>query len=316
MSEPVPFPREFELIRWLRARGAGPESSRLKTGVGDDCAVFDFPQPSEALLTVDMLTEGVDFLLNEASPEQIGRKALAVSLSDIAAMAGRPLAALVAVALPKQGGFELAQRLAAGWLPLAREFDTAIIGGDTNSWNGPLVISTMVLGETTGSRAVLRSGARPGDAIFVTGSFGGSRLRKQFEFVPRVQEAQRLHREVELHALIDVSDGLVADLGHILDESQVGAIVEAQAIPLSPDIAAAATTGARTPLECALGDGEDFELIFTVSPDDALRLQSVALFETPLTKIGEITADPSRQLRLPDGRLTPLRVSGWEHSFS
>lgn len=305
------LPHEFALIDWIRQRTAG--HSRLAVGIGDDAAVLTFPQPSSALVTVDMLMEGVDFLLGSATPQQIGWKSLAVNLSDIAAMAGSPVAAVIAVALPKRGGAELAAGIHEGIQKLAHRFDVAIAGGDTNSWDGPLVISITVIGEAQARGAVLRSGAKERDWIFATGSFGGSISGKHLDFTPRLREATQLHQAVQLHSMIDVSDGLAADLAHILDESHLGAILNAEHIPISP--AALNSKDDRTPLQHALTDGEDFELVFTVSPEDGQALIDNNPCQIPVTRIGEIVSGRSCQLRDREGKLTPLAPIGWTHPF-
>ena len=302
---------EFALIDWIRQRVANHE--RLTLGIGDDTAVLRFPEPADCLITVDMLMEGVHFTLADASPERIGRKALAVNLSDIAAMAGRPLAAVVAVALPRRGGWELGQRLHAGLQKLADEFGVALAGGDTNTWDGPLVISVTVLGEATGRGAVRRGGAQVGDWVFVTGSLGGSLSGKHLDFTPRVAEALALQPAVTLRSMIDISDGLIADLGHILEESHVGAVLDSAAIPISP--AAASLRDSRSPLDHALSDGEDFELLFTVPPSDGQRLIAAPPFATPLTRIGEIVPGSTCLLRDIAGHLASPQVSGWKHGF-
>src|SRR5262249_31388106 len=155
----------------------------------------------------------------EAGARRVGRKAMAANLSDIAAMAGRPVAAFAAVALPRTGSSQLAEDLYQGLREVADAFETPIAGGDTNSWKGPLVISVTVLGEAVGRGPVLRSGAKPGDWLLVTGPLGGSLRGKHLNFTPRVREALQLHSLVELHAMIDISDGLAADVGHICEES-------------------------------------------------------------------------------------------------
>ena len=299
---------EFAYIDWIRSRTASNPAVPL--GIGDDAACLRLNPPSECLVTVDMLMEGVDFRLPEADPQLVGRKALAVSLSDIAAMAGRPLAAFVSIALPKNGGRRLAEGVHAGIETLAGEFNVAIAGGDTNSWDGPLVLSVTLFGQPTGSGPVRRSGAEAGDWIMVTGDFGGSISGKHFSFQPRVAEALVLHRAVRLHAMIDVSDGLAADLYHILDESRKGAVVRAADVPVSE---AARLLGDKPPLEQALGDGEDFELLFTVSEADGRRLLANPPFETRLTQIGAITAERDCLVVMPDGTSPPLERLGWVH---
>src|SRR5437764_15359046 len=201
---------EFAFIDWLRRRT--PADARVLIGPGDDTAAVRFTPGAPCLVTTDMLLDGSCFRLAEACPRRVGRKAMAVNLSDMAAMAGRPVAAVVSVGLPRQGGRALAEELYLGLRDVADAFETAIVGGDTNSWDGPLVISATVLGEATGRGPVTRAGARPGDWLLVTGLLGGSILGKHLDFTPRIREAQRLHAEADLHALIDVSDGLAADV--------------------------------------------------------------------------------------------------------
>jgi thiamine-monophosphate kinase len=300
---------EFAFIDWIRARTAPHPAVAL--GIGDDAALIRFDPPGESLVTVDMLMDGIDFRLSETDPRAVGRKALAVNLSDMAAMAGRPLAAVVSVALPQQHGRELAEGVYAGIESLAGQFNVALAGGDTNSWEGPLVLSVTLMGQPTGRGPVRRNGAQAGDWILVTGTFGGSIEGKHLSFEPRINEALVLQQQVHLHSMIDVSDGLAADLYHVLDESGVGAVLWADRIPASE--AARRRARDKTALEHALGDGEDFELLFTVSPEDGRRLLSAAPFETPLTHIGEMTAEKGCRLLDAEGRSSPLERIGWVH---
>lgn len=303
---------EFDFLASVRSQV--PNHPRLALGIGDDAALVRFPGTSGCLVTVDMLMEGVDFTIPPATPRQVGWKSLAVNLSDIAAMAGRPVACVASVALPRHGGLELGRELMQGIGECAERFDVALAGGDTNTWDHPLVISITVLGEPTPRGAVRRSGARPGDWIMTTGSFGGSIAGKHLDFTPRVAEALALHQAADLHAMIDVSDGLAADLWHILDESCVGAVLDERAIPIST--AAAGITDRRTPLEHALSDGEDFELLFTVSPDDGRALLEKSPITAQVTHIGEITADSDCFLKSATGELKPLPPLGWKHAFT
>src|SRR5438093_503561 len=243
---------EFAFIDWLRRRT--PADPRVLVGPGDDTAVLGWPADRPCLVTTDMLLEGSCFRLAEAGPRRVGKKAMAVNLSDIAAMAGRPVAAVVSVGLPRPGGMALAQELDAGLREMADAFRVAMIGGDTNSWDGPLVISVTLLGEPTGRGPVTRAGAQPGDWLVVTGPLGGSILGKHLDFTPRVREAVALHALADLHAMIDISDGLAADVRHLCDESRCGAVLWAERIPISDD--ARRMNDARSPLEHALGDGE------------------------------------------------------------
>ena len=301
---------EFNLIDWIRRRVTDRDPVTL--GIGDDAAALRVTGDRELLVATDMLMEGVHFTFPPATPQLAGRKALAVNLSDIAAMAGRATAAFVSVALPVDRGFEFAKDVHAGLLELADEYGIVLAGGDTNSWRGPLVINVAVVGEPLGARPVLRSGAKPGDWLFVTGSLGGSLAGRHLTFSPRLREVSRLVELVDLHALLDISDGLAADLHHILKQSQVGAILDAERIPIN----AAATqqaTSERSAFDRALSDGEDFELLFAVSPTDGQRLESLWRDETPVTRIGQVIADPGCWLKDRAGQLVKLPPLGWTH---
>jgi thiamine-monophosphate kinase len=241
-----------------------------------------------------------------------------VNLSDLAAMSATPVAALVSVALPRQGGEVLAKRLYEGMLPLAAEFDCPIAGGDTNSWVGPLVISVTALGEAPPERRWTRSGARPGDAILVTGEFGGSILGRQFDFVPRVREALWLAEHADMHAAIDVSDGLSLDLSRLCEASGCGAVVELERVPVSKAAfeLEGQETGDRkqgTAIDHALGDGEDFELILAVPPDIAADLVERQPLGVRLTRIGQFIAEPGLFCSGKDGNRKLLAPRGYEH---
>jgi thiamine-monophosphate kinase len=305
---------EFAFIDWLRRRT--PSAGRVLIGPGDDTAALAWPADVPCLVTTDMLLEGSCFRLDEAGPRRVGRKAMAVNLSDIAAMAGVPVAAVVSVGLPRKGGRTLAEELYLGLREVADAFDTAVVGGDTNSWDGPLVISVTVLGEpgasATGVGAVRRSGAKAGDWLLATGPFGGSILGRHLDFTPRVREALALHQAADLHAMIDVSDGLAADVDKLCAESRCGAVLRADSIPITD--AARQMTDGRTPLQHALGDGEDFELVFAVSPDDGRRL--LAAQPVPgvtLAHLGECVADG---LWIEEGGTRrPLPPTGYVHTL-
>ena len=184
------------------------------------------------------MSDGVDFRLAKDDPRLIGRKALAVNLSDLAAMASQPIAAVIAIALPRVGigsltPLDLAKQLYEGLLPLAAEFDVALAGGDTNTHDGPLVISITALGTLTDRGPLTRRGGQPGDKLLVTGSLGGSILRHHFNFTPRIREAILLHERYELHAGMDISDGLALDLSRLADESGCGAVIRTDQLPIS-----------------------------------------------------------------------------------
>lgn len=305
---------EFDHIFWLRART--PATPRVLIGPGDDCAAL-IPPTRELLVTTDMLMDGTDFVVAEVGPRRAGRKAMAANLSDIAAMAGVPMGAVVSVALPRgadtpRSPGDFAEQLYLGLRDVADAFDVPIVGGDTNSWAGPLVVSVTALGEATAPGPVTRSGAKPGDWVFVTGPLGGSILGHHLDFTPRVREALILHETVELHAMIDVSDGLSADLNHILEESHCGAVLMAEAIPVSRAAVELSRTSGMTPLQHALGDGEDFELVFTVSPTNGEKLLRAPPVPG-LVMIGECVAT-GLWLDM-GGKREPLSPTGWVHAM-
>jgi thiamine-monophosphate kinase len=301
---------EFAYIDWLRQRQ--PADHRVLIGPGDDTAAVRFDSADPALVTTDMLLDGSCFLLAEAGPRRVGRKAMSVNLSDIAAMAGVPLFAVVSVALPRSADRALAEELYLGLREVADAFDTAIVGGDTNSWDGALAISVTLIGQATELGPVRRSGAQVGDRILVTGPLGGSIRGKHLDFTPRVHEALLLHEHADLHAMIDISDGLTADLHHICTESRCGAVLFADSIPISAD--ALAMTDGKSALDHALSDGEDFELVFTVSPTEAERLlREQPLETTKLVEIGEIVSE-GYWLEVAGAR-RQLEPRGWVHEF-
>lgn len=301
---------EFEFIDWIRNRATGNPRT-VPLGIGDDAAVLGRID-SETLVATDMLLEGVHFAFPAATPFQAGRKALAVNLSDIAAMAGQPVAAFVAIALPKSRGAAFGREVMDGIQSLADEFQIVIAGGDTNSWDGPLIISVTILGAVAGERCVTRSGAVPSDRLFVTGDLGGSLQGAHLDFTPRVHEALKLHSLVNLHAMIDVSDGLAADLYHILEESRVGCVLDANSIPISAN---AMSRPGIDPLQSALSDGEDFELLFSVSEDDAELLLAKNPLDVRLSCIGHVLPTGDCQICDSTGSTRVLPRLGWNHEF-
>src|SRR5271154_1335760 len=178
---------EFGLIGWIRERYR--VGFQFALGIGYYCAALRVRPGAEVLVTTDMLMEGRHFRLGEATPSEVGYKAMAVNLSDIAAMAGRPIAAFVAVALPRGSAVEVAKGLHAGMAPLAERFGVTLAGGDTNAWDGPLVVTVTLIGEATERGAIRRSGAKPGDVVLVTGPLGGSLLGRHLRPSPRISEA-------------------------------------------------------------------------------------------------------------------------------
>ncbi|MCL2005373.1 MAG: thiamine-phosphate kinase [Planctomycetaceae bacterium] len=295
---------ETALIRHIRSQA----NTEL---IGDDAAIID-----NNIITVDMLTEGVDFILAEVDPLWIGRKALAVNLSDIAAMGAVPKWIFMAVALPQNGALELAQQLLAGMQPLIEKHNLLLAGGDTNTWDGGLVVSITLLGTATEHGVFKRSGGKAGDRLFVTGKLGGSILRHQFFFEPRVDEALFLNKHYTVHSAIDISDGLTLDLHRLAAESRLGAVLYESAIPIAEDAFKLSQRSGRLPMEHALSDGEDFELLFSVGPGEAaklLSLQPLSSFGVTLYEIGELTVESGLRMLGADGVLRPLTPQGFEH---
>ncbi|MGL4552454.1 MAG: thiamine-phosphate kinase [Gemmataceae bacterium] len=301
---------ENAFIGWLRERI--PAAERVLIGPGDDTAAVAWGGGPACLITTDMLLEGSCFTLEgspiqvagvePASPRRVGRKAMAVNLSDIAAMAGVPVAAVVSVGLPRRGGRALAEELFLGVKERADEFGVAIVGGDTNSWDGPLTVSITLFGEPGPAGIVRRRGAEVGDWLLVTGPLGGSLRGKHLDFTPRVREGLALARCAELKAMIDLSDGLSLDLSRLCAESRCGAVLWADAVPR--------TAGAT--LEQALGDGEDFELLFAVPAAVGRELVARQPVEgIALHAVGEIVE--SGLWLEAGGARRPLDVTGYEH---
>jgi thiamine-monophosphate kinase len=311
---------EAEFIRWLREHV--PPDPRFPLGLRDDAALVPVPK-SDLVMTSDLLTEGVDYRLAADDPRRIGRKALAANLSDVAAMAARPLAAVISVALPKNAApadspLELAIALYEGLLPLAAEYGLAIIGGDTNTYDGPLVISATLLAEATDRGPLTRRGGRPGDWLLVTGDLGGSILGHAFDFTPRVREALLLHERYPLHAGMDISDGLSLDLSRLAAESGCGAVLFFDQVPVS---AAARALAAResdggvelAALRHALGDGEDFELLLAAPPEVARQILADRPLECRVSHVGELIAGDGLWQQGADGQRRPLEPTGWLH---
>ena len=301
---------EFELIH--RLTRSLPTNPSVVVGAGDDCAVLDAGIPDRLLL----FKTGVHFT-PETAPEKIGHKALGRCLSDIAAMAGTPTAALVTIGLPGTFKLDFVEAIYAGLNALARRHQVAVVGGETTTNPGGIFISIALLGWVPRGKGVLRSGAEVGDAIFVTGELGGSLAGRHLDFEPRLAEARWLAQHFSLHAMLDVSDGLAGDLRHILTASRVGAELLASAIPISREARRAAKAGsaAKPPLVAALSDGEDFELLFTVSSRDAVPVLDAWKKQFPglaLTCIGKIKAGEGITIRDKQG-VRPLTAHGYVH---
>ncbi len=301
-----------------RARSGRPAR---KLGLSDDAALLSLSGGGEIVVTTDLLTDGVDFELGKHEPGRIGRQAMAANLSDLAAMAAKPQTAFISVALPRESGggpLALAIGLHEGILQLAAEFDVAIAGGDTNTYDGPLVLSVTALGETTSGRPLTRSGGRPGDWLLVTGALGGSILGHMLDFTPRVREAMLLHERYELNAGIDISDGLALDASRLAQESGCGALLNLDRVPISQDaIRLSELDGAAdiptAALHHALGDGQDFELLIAASPVVAEQILNERPIECEIAHVGKLVSEPGLWQKMPDGPQIPLEPTGWRH---
>ena len=306
---------ELEFVNWLAQQFSNQPN--LLLGIGDDAAVLENLGAENLVVTVDTLADGAHFDLSRQPAELIGRKAVAVNLSDLAAMGAEPVAVVVGIVLPTAGGAEIAKRLYAGMRPLLSEFNIALAGGDTNSWNGPLTISVTALGKAPPDQIWRRSGARAGDNLIVTGDLGGSILGKHLSFQPRLRESRLLAASHKIHAAIDISDGLLLDLHRLTSASACGAELIFEQIPISDAARKLAATddSESTPLDHALSDGEDFELLMAVSPSTWQAIQSDNTIDFQLTKIGNIIADAGIFQRLADGSRVELAPKGFEHKF-
>ena len=311
----MPLP-ERELIQRIR-RAASPTRTKLGCGIGDDCAVLDTPRGHEVLVTTDFSLEGVHFHREWHPPDSVGHRCLARGLSDIAAMAGIPRAVFLSLALPADLPQRWVDEFIRGFLKLARRYSVTLAGGDIAQSPNAILADVVVIGIIPKGKAVLRSGACPGDILYVSGTLGasvatlrelraGKKLRprehlRHFYPDPRIALGRYLREHKLVSAMIDTSDGLSTDLRHISDESRVGATIDPAALP---------TTGADNARQLALHGGEDYELLFTAPANKPIPSKIAGV---PITRIGAITRSRQIKLRFPDGRLKPLPAAGWQH---
>lgn len=331
---------EFALIaRLTQGIAASAQRTDIAVGIGDDCAVLDLGSESLLLATTDSQVEGVHFTLSTSTPEQVGCKALAVNLSDIAAMGGIPRYALVSLVLPANTSLATMDGVYAGLRQEAERYATAIVGGNIASAGTQLVIDITLLGAIERDCVLTRSGARPGDILCVTGTLGASAAGLQtllqpdlpyaapaLEYVrrchctpePRVQEGRVLSQfgPTVVTALLDISDGLSGDLVHLCNASNVGVRLEGAQLPLSPELYDIAKCVAHDPLDWALHGGEDYELLFTVAPEhvQAVSDEVQTVTGTRVTKIGVMCAASEGMTLLDlEGGVVPLNVKSWDH---
>lgn len=340
---------EFDFIRAVRQRAAEQSSSSslitnhlsLIQGIGDDAAVIKQQTGRETVITTDLLVEDIDFRRESAPPALLGHKALAVSLSDIAAMGARPRWALLSLGISAEiWESDFVDEFYKGFFSLADRYDVRLIGGDVSRISEKLVIDSIALGECAAERSVGRAGAKPGDLLFVTGSLGGAAaglrliergarvgqehadepewklvqelLLRQLRPEPRVGWGLVLGEERLASAMIDISDGLSSDLHHLCSESKVGAVIEAAHFPVDAPVRDLCGRRALDPLLLALHGGEDFELLFTVHPENVSKLP-VKVDGVSVTRIGEIK-DLSEGVRISEGsRVWELPAAGWKH---
>lgn len=291
---------EFGLIKRFQKK-IKTDASVIK-GSGDDCAVLSLDKKNYQLFTTDMIVEGIDFKRNE-NLAFIGRKALAISISDIVACGGIPRHAVVSLGLPRNMQVKQVDLLAKGIFDLAKKFRINIVGGDISAAD-KLIINVSMLGSVKKNKLCLRQGAKKGDLIMVTGDFGGSIKGKHLRFTPRLKESRFLVDNFKINAMIDVSDGLLQDLGHILEQSAVGAVIYESLIPLSK---------AAKGFDDALCSGEEFELLFTASRDEANRIIKNSKYSFKV--IGEIMPESFglRLINLKNKYSKLSRFCGFKH---
>jgi thiamine-monophosphate kinase len=319
---------EFGLIDRIRRSVKPGEGLRL--GIGDDCAAF-LPPPGQLLLTTtDMLIEGVHFRRQWTDFNRLGRKSVAVNVSDIAAMGGEPRHLYLGLAVPEDVTVEDLDRFTAGFLESAEGYGATLAGGDTCRSPGPLIISVTAEGTVSETELIRRDGARAGDALFVSGTLGDSALalhllqkgqipepyleQRHHDPEARTRLARALAASDAVSAMIDLSDGLLGDIQHILAASGVGAWIETEALPLSPPFRQAVRKD-PTLSELAWSGGEDYELLLSVSPEREKRLAPIAeTLGLPLTRIGTVTPrDDGLTLRDRHGRPVPISAAGFNH---
>ena len=331
------MPSESEIISRIKQRARSRDDVLI--GIGDDAAVLKNTSETDLLACCDLMIEGVHFRLDWTTPRMLGRKALAVNLSDIAAMGGVPKFAMISVALPHQCSAEFVDELFGGIAELADQHGVSIIGGDTSSSRDSLFVDVSVIGECETGKAITRRGAKAGDKIYVSGSLGASALglsllkdgfrlddskdrsdaKQQAIFshlmpAPRLAIGRALCELGLATSMIDISDGLSTDLWHILYESHAGALIHAEAVPIAGSVVSLSrVTQGIDPLRLALDGGEDYELLFTVRPEREKELMALAgTLGTRITAIGDIVGDTGLSIEL-NGAIESVERSGYEH---
>jgi thiamine-monophosphate kinase len=295
------MPGEFDFINWVR--GQEKSSPLLLVPPGDDLAVLKWPADDLLLVGVDQVLDGVHFDSAVHSPRQIGRKVMNRNLSDCAAMACLPAAAVATVAAPRGTPLDYLKELYLGLRDAAHAFQCAVVGGDTAAWDGRLALTVTILGRSAGIEPVTRGGAKLGHGIFVTGPLGGSILGRHLTFEPRVNLARELAKTGAISSMIDLSDGLSRDVRHLCEASGLAALIDGDRVPIREEAHALFRQDRRSPLEHALHDGEDYELLFTGPVEECAALG---------TQVGIMLVGSGVTLR-SQGKAEPLAPGGWEH---
>lgn len=302
---------EFSFIKWIRSNQK--KDKNIIIGIGDDCASIRINGDNVFLVTTDMLVEGTHFDLKKSTPGEIGGKSIACSISDIAAMGCSAKYAVVSICFPRETKTKFARELYRGINKMADDFNIKIIGGDIVSSRKTVVINVTMYGRNEGLKTISRSGARVDDAIMITGALGGSILGKHITFKPRLKEGLLLNKKFNINSMIDISDGLVADLGHILEESGVGAVLYEDEVPVSADAKRLSRKTGLSALHHALYDGEDYELLFTLSDKESKKLLASRSFPARLSKIGCINKSKGIKMQGADGKLKRIKSIGYNH---
>jgi thiamine-monophosphate kinase len=316
---------EFDLINWIQSQVG---SSKLTLGIGDDCAIASQDKDHELLTSTDLLIEGVHFRCEWGSFFDLGRKAAAVNLSDIAAMGGVAHSLFLGLGRPSNIGDREIEELISGFICEAEQHGATLAGGDTCASPGSLMISVTAQGHVIKNCAVKRDGAKPGDSLYVSGTLGDSALALQLLFAkedvpeelaarffrptPRLSLGHQLASEGLINAMLDVSDGLLGDLTHILTASDVGAELYIERLPIS-DVFSTALKRDDTLIDLVLSGGEDYELLFCSSRDD---LEELPHLSVPVTRIGTITEALGTKILQADGCSYQCRRKGFDHFSS
>ncbi|MBT4694515.1 MAG: thiamine-monophosphate kinase [Planctomycetaceae bacterium] len=296
---------ESKFIDWLKVTLS--EQTVASPGVGDDAAMFTTHGEMKQLITSDCLVDRVHFDVSSNRLDLIGRKCVGASISDIAAMCGIPTYVIISIVAPKSFTLDELKELYAGMHSISNKYNCSIIGGDFVSHDGPLTINVTVLGQARHDQVRFRFGTEADDLIFVSGTLGGSRLGRHLSFNPRVELGLILGDDPDVHAVTDITDGLVIDLHSILNSANFGATLIEADIPTSPQI-----IGPHTTVEAALYDGEDFELLFTASSSYVGHLNQLP-DDVPITKIGYVTQEAEYLLLVDSGDTKSMDIRGYSH---